>query len=173
MLQPGSSRSIARFLLPMADIMALLFSFFLLLPHLEQEPGKLAGKAITPGSYWTPSEQQRVREELSRLRRLRQLPVDERLNIIVLDVDGDTGDLLLGQGADVIRLNAANIDETIQKHLAAARAQDLELFYLLRVPRPGPQGTKPHPSAADETLYRRWFSRRKVDHRLDYPRLPD
>lgn len=172
MLQPSSNRSIARFLLPLTDIMALLFSFFLLLPHLEPEPGR-PGKAVTPGSYWTPPEQQRVREELTRLRRLRQLPVDERLNIVVLDIDGDTGDLLLSKGADLVRLNAANIDESIQKHLEAAHAQDLELFYLLRVPRPGPQGTKPHPSAADETLYRRWFGRRKVDYRIDYPRLQE
>lgn len=172
MLQPErSNRSIARFLLPLTDIMALLFSFFLLLPHLEQEPGKSAGKAITPGAYWTPQEQQRVREELTRLRRLRQLPVDERLSIVVLDIDGDTGDLLLTKGAELVRLNAANIDEVIQQHQAAARAQDQELFYLLRVPRPGAHGAKPHPTAADEALYRRWFGKRRVDYRIDFPRL--
>jgi hypothetical protein len=173
MLEPSSNRSIARFLLPMADIMALLFSFFLLLPHLEQEPGKLAGKAVTPGSYWTPPEQQRVREELTRLRRQRLLPVDERLSIVVLDIDGDTGELLLTKGADVQRLNATNIDELIQRQQANAKSQDLELFYLLRVPRPGPQGTKPHPTVADEQLYRRWFGRRRVDYRIDHPRLQD
>jgi hypothetical protein len=171
MLQPSNNRSIARFLLPMADIMALLFSFFLLLPHLETEPGKQEGNV--PGSYWSPAEQEKAREELARLRRLRQLPVDQRLKIVVLDIDGSTGELLLNRGAGQQRLNATNIDEVIRNHQASARAEDLELFYLLRVPRPDAQGSKPHPTAADEALYRRWFGRRQVDYRIDFPQLQE
>lgn len=172
MTPPKGSRSIVRFLLPMADIMALLFSFFLLLPHLEHDPDKAPAESPT-GSLWAWQEQEQLREELQRLRRRSRLPVDERLMIVVLDIDGDTGDLLLTQGGKVQRLNAASIDNVIQGHLARARAEDRELFYLLRVPRPDEKGSRPHPTVADEMLYRRVFGRRKVDFRIDYPRLAE
>ncbi len=173
MTSPGGNRSIVRFLLPMADIMALLFSFFLLLPHLEQDPSKAPTAAAEMGSPWVWQEQERLREELQRLKRRNRLPVDERLMIVVLDIDGDTGELLLLEGDSVKRLNAASIDPVIQTHLAQATAEDRELFYLLRVPRPDEKGSRPHPTVADEINYRRWFGRRKVDFRIDYPRLAE
>jgi hypothetical protein len=131
------------------------------------------GQTASPGSYWTPDEQRRVREELERMRRASRLPVDDRLSIVVLDIDGDTGDLLLTQGADLLRLTPGNVDELIQRHQSAARALDKELFYLLRVPRPGPEGVKAHPSLADERRYRDWFRKHRVEYRIDYPKLPD
>jgi hypothetical protein len=173
MLEPLPTRSITRFLLPLADVMALLFSLFLLLPHLQQHPGRLTAPAIRAGSYWTPDEQERVREELVRLHRLTQLPVNQRLSIVVLDIDGDTGDLLLQQGLQQVRVTGTMVDDVIQKHLAAARSAEKELFYLLRVPQPGPEGTKPHPDLRDERRYREWFGKAKVDYRIDYLRLPD
>ena len=173
MLRYAAPRSIARFLLPMADIMALLFSLFLLLPHLEQEMTEPAGEASGWSGYWSVAEQERIREELLRLRRRAQLPVDQRLMIVVLDIDGDTGELLLHQGNGFTRLNATNIDSIIAAHQAQAEAQGRELFYLLRVPRPDERGSRPHPTQADEARYRRWFGRKRVDYRIDYPQLED
>ncbi|MCI0356441.1 MAG: hypothetical protein L0099_15605, partial [Acidobacteria bacterium] len=95
MLEPLPSRSVTRFLLPLADVMTLLFAIFLLLPHLEQQPGVQAGEVASPGSLWTAGEQRQVREELSRLRRVTELPVSQRLHFVVLNIDGKTGDLTL------------------------------------------------------------------------------
>lgn len=166
MNEPRANRSIVRFLLPMADIMALLFSFFLLLPHLEQDPNR-----VSPGegreSATIFQEYRHLREELERLRRKSRAPVNERMMIVVLDVDGDTGELLLDQDGSVVRMNSANVDGIVRQHLAAA--QDRELFYLLRVARPDERGSRPHPTVADELLYRRWFARHKVGFRIDYP----
>ena len=170
MLEPMSNKSVVRFLVPLADIMALLFSFFLLLPHLEQFPGEESMAATEAGALWTPQEQHRIREELDRLRRYRELPVQQRHHIIVLDIDPDTGDLWLRQGTSQVRLTDANIDAMIGKHLEAARALDRELLYLLRVPPPGPAGTSPHPDLADEQRYRRWFhqgSHGRVSYQID------
>src|SRR5687768_8985054 len=99
MLEPLPARSIARFLLPLADIMALLFSLFLLLPHLEQHPGQRSADAIEPGSYWSPAEQSQVRDELSRLRRLNQAPVGQRIHLVIFQIEGD-GNLSLPQGRE-------------------------------------------------------------------------
>lgn len=170
MLEPLPGRNVARFLLPLTDIMALLFSFFLLLPHLERQE---AGAEDSGPKAWTPEQEQRARTELERLRRQQRLSAAQRLFIVVLDVDGETGDLLLQEAGKDVRITQANVDAVIARHLGLARGSERELFYLLRVPRPGMEGTKPHPLLSDERRYRQWFSRHKVDYRVDYPRLTE
>jgi len=171
MLEPLPGRNVARFLLPLTDIMALLFSFFLLLPHLERPEG--ATEADNGPKAWTPEQEQRARAELERLRRQQRLSAVQRLFIVVLDVDGETGDLLLQEAGKDVRVNQANVDAIVARHLGLARASERELFYLLRVPRPGTEGTRPHPLLSDERRYRQWFGRHKVDYRIDYPRLTE
>jgi hypothetical protein len=170
MPEPLPTRSITRFLLPMADVMALLFSLFLLLPHLEQQPGRLTGQAVKPGSYWTPDEQRQVREELDRLRRLSQLPANQKLSLVVLDIDGATGNLLFREGNQVITLaSQADIDALVKKHLESARVSGKELLYVLRLP---PPGVFDHPNYADEEKYGRWFGAWKVDYQIPGLRRP-
>src|SRR5215831_4245120 len=130
MLEPLPSRSVARYLLPMTDIMAVLFSLFLLLPHLQSPEPR--STAATTG-LWTPEEETQAREELQRLRRLGRMPAHERLLLVVLDIDGNTGDLLFSEGGKSQRLrDQTEADAMIQQHLAAARAGQKELYYILR-----------------------------------------
>lgn len=161
-------RSVTHFMLPLADIMALLFSLFLLLPHLEPQPGPQTAQAVTPGNLWTPAEQQRLNEELTRLRRLAQLPMGKRLYTVVLEIDRNTGDLLLQRGKELMRLSSQNLDDLVREHRAEARIGDRQLFYFVRQPSPGP-GTA-HPTRADINQYRQWFEERKVDYQIELPR---
>ena len=161
MLEPLPSRSVARYLLPMTDIMAVLFSLFLLLPHLENPESR--STAVTSGLS-TPEEQDQARDELERLRRLSRLPAHQRLLLVVLDIDGNTGDLLYSEGVKVQRIaNQADADELIQQHVAAARAGQKELYYILRAVRPQFQI---HPDYADAARYRQWFGKHSVGYEM-------
>lgn len=157
MLEPLPSRSVARYLLPMTDIMAVLFSLFLLLPHLQNPEPRSAAAA---SSLWTPEEQDQAREELERLRRLGRLPAHQRLLLVVLDIDGNNGDLLFSDGGEMRRIaNQQDADALIGQHLAAARAGQKDLYYILRAVRPMFQI---HPDYADEARYREWFGKHNV-----------
>jgi hypothetical protein len=169
MLEPLPSRNVTRFLLPLADVMALLFSLFLLLPHLEQQPGRLTAQAVQPGSFWTPDEQRDVREELSRLRRLVQLPANERLYLVALDIDGTTGNLLIPGGSKTDTLaTQEDIDRLVEKHLGAAKAGEKELLYLLRLPPPDQFGAL---SYRHLDRFSKWFSKWNVSYQIPGLRL--
>jgi hypothetical protein len=146
----------------MTDIMALLFSLFLLLPHLEQAPAEAGARAAGP---LTVEEQRRLQEEVGRLRHLSRLPADQRLYLVVLDIDGDTGDLLAAEAGAAPRRIAtdAEADALVAGHLASAREVGRELLYVLRLPQ---GGFKPHPDYADATRYRRWFARPQVAYEI-------
>jgi hypothetical protein len=167
MLEPLPSRNVTRFLLPLADVMALLFSLFLLLPHLEQQPGRLTAQAVQPGSYWAPDEQRHVREELDRLRRLVQLPANERLYLVVLDIDGHTGNLLVpgGSKADTLTIQE-DVDRMVAKHLGAARAGDKELLYILRLPPHDRDKVRSSPSYQQLEQFRQWFTKWNVSYQI-------
>ncbi len=169
MLEPLPSRNVTRFLLPLADVMTLLFAIFLLLPHLEQQPGVQAGEQASPGSLWTAGEQRQVREELSRLRRVTELPASQRLHFVVLNIDGRTGDLVLQEGGKELSFSGQQaIDPVIQKHQEAARAAGRELFYVVQLPR----DWKFHPDLNDQERYRQWFSKWKVSYQIPGLRRP-
>jgi hypothetical protein len=157
----------------MTDIMALLFSLFLLLPHLEQQSAR-SGRDVRPGSIWTPDEQRQAREELDRLRRLTRLPANQRLFLVVLDIDGDTGDLFLQEGTAKKRLSRqSDMDEMVGRHLEAARAGQRELYYVLRPPPKPPSGFPSHPDYRDERLYEQWFGKWNVPYDIaGYRRTP-
>ncbi len=170
MLEPLPSRSVTRFLLPLADVMTLLFAIFLLLPHLEQQPGVQAGEVASPGSLWTAGEQRQVREELSRLRRVTELPVSQRLHFVVLNIDGKTGDLTLQEaGKELAFSNQEAIDPVIQRHQESARAGGRELFYVLQLPRdwkfPGVSAVF-RPNDDDKKRYAQWFGKWKVNYEV-------
>jgi hypothetical protein len=164
MLEPLPARSVARFMLPLADVMTVLFSLFLLLPHLEQRGTTRTGTGAKTG-IWTAEEQLQAREELTRFRRLQQTPTSQRLMIVVLTIDGQNGNLWLQDGSQQTALtNARDVDGLIQRHLEAARAVNKELLYLLQAPAPGQ--VRRHPTLGDEANYRQWFGQRKVQYQV-------
>lgn len=168
MLEPLPARSVARFMLPLADVMTVLFSLFLLLPHLEQAgtgTGRLTPKAGSLGGIWSPDEQLQARDELARLRRLTSLPTSERLQVVVLAIDGKDGNLVLREGgSETVLRTAGDVGTMIQRHREAARTAQRELFYVLQAaPRlPG----RLHPQLGDEARYREWFGTHKTPYQL-------
>ena len=164
MLEPLPARSVARFMLPLADVMTVLFSLFLLLPHLEQRgTSRTAAEGRT--GIWTAGEQLQAREELTRFRRIMQTPSSQRLMIVVLTIDGQNGNLLLQEGAQQMPLGGAGeVDGLIQRHLELARSANKELFYVLQAPAPGQ--IRRHPTLGDEANYRLWFGQRKVQFQV-------
>ncbi|MDW8222982.1 MAG: hypothetical protein RMJ82_08535 [Gemmatales bacterium] len=147
------ARSITRFLLPMADVMALLFSLFLLLPHLGTLPG--ASHVPRPGrGLWTPEEQQRVWEELTQLRRSSEALPGFRDYLVPLKIDGDTGRLYLQTEGRDIEITDQNVRAVIDDfRQRAARAGQKRLTFLLIA-----DYSKPHPDQRDEARFRRWFA---------------
>jgi hypothetical protein len=164
MLEPLPARSVARFMLPLADVMTVLFSLFLLLPHLEQKgPGRES--AASKAGLMTAEEQWQAREELTRYRRVLQTPTSQRLMVVVLTIDGQNGSLMLNEGARQTPLqNAGDVGRLVQIHLDAARASSKELFYVLQAPPPGQ--VRRHPTLGDEANYRAWFSQHKVQYQV-------
>jgi len=141
MLEKAPARSVTRFMLPMADVMALLFSLFLLLPHLERELGPAAGRSERLAAWWSPEEQRQVREELARLRRFREAPPSDRFFTVIVEIEGATGRLLhpdlpapvsLQGGAEL----EARVGTMTRKHLAEARALDKRLYCILALRPP-------------------------------------
>jgi hypothetical protein len=165
MLEPLPARSIARFLLPLTDIMALLFSVFLLLPHLEQHPGEHVGSVESLTPDWTLDRERRAREEIARWQRLIEQPLSQRAQLVVLDIDGNTGNLSFqSRGRQDVLASQADADELIRGQLDVARLNDRDLLFVLRLPRP--EDFKSHPDYADEERYRRWFGKWKVDYQI-------
>lgn len=150
---PWPARSITRFLLPMADVMALLFSLFLLLPHLGSLPGATEGERRGSG-VWSPAEQKIVWEELMRLRRQMHALPGFRDYLVPLRIDGDTGRLFLqadGRDTEITEENVRQIVEDFRQR--AARAGQKRLTFLLIA-----DYSRPHPDQRDEARFRRWFA---------------
>jgi len=149
----GRYRSISRFLLPMADVMALLFSLFLLLPHLGDWPGG-ASSSVHRHGIWTPAQQQLAWEELARLRRQVDALPGFRDYLVPLRIDGDTGRLLLQLDGREVEITEQNVQQIIADFRSrAAQAGQKRLTFLLIA-----DYSKPHPDQQDEARFRRWFT---------------
>jgi hypothetical protein len=166
MLEPLPGRSVARFMLPLADVMTVLFSLFLLLPHLEQRGGRSAGAAKT-GGIWTPEEQFQARDELARHRRLAELPTGARLHVIVMMIDEETGHLLLHEGARTVSIkNVEELKAIVVGHGTLFPAEK-RLLYIVQIP-PVPPGRlqRRHPSESDFQNYAEWFAACRVEYQV-------
>lgn len=174
MLEPLPTRGVSRFMLPLADVMTLLFSLFLLLPHLEQEPGRKLAAAQTRPSQWDRETQRRAEEELERLRRVVQLPTGERLYVVVLDIDANNGDLVLIRGLERVRVTGRNIESIVREHRGLAQATEQKLFYLLRRPPVGPDGRAPrHPTREERLQYGEWLRGQGVEFQIEPARAEE
>jgi hypothetical protein len=162
MLEPLPSRNVARFMLPLADVMTVLFSLFLLLPHLEHAAELSAGAAPRSGEYWDAEQQQIIREELDRLRQFARLEARQRVLLIVLNIDNDTGNLYFYEDGNYVRVDsAAAVDRMVERHLALAAATARELHYKLVEPRPVDPDQKRRPKFGDLRNYEEWFRKWK------------
>jgi hypothetical protein len=149
----GRYRSISRFLLPMADVMALLFSLFLLLPHLGDWPGG-ATSSVSRHGIWTPAQQHLAWEELARLRRQVDALPGFRDYLVPLRIEGDTGRLLLQLDGREVEVTEKNVQQIIADFRSrAAQAGQKRLTFLLIA-----DYSKPHPDQQDEARFRRWFA---------------
>jgi len=166
MLEPLPGRSVARFMLPLADVMTVLFSLFLLLPHLEQRGGRSTGAAAKAGGIWTPEEQLQARDELVRHRQVALLPTSDRLQVIVIMIDDATGQLLLQEGPNQTRLtDAAAVQAMVDRHRAAL-PPNRQLFYVLQAPARHADRPRRHPGIQDHNNYRDWFGLAQAQHQV-------
>jgi hypothetical protein len=163
MLLPEStvSRSFTRFLLPLTDIMMILFSMFLLMPHLEEHKPSAAPE-VTPG--WQADQQRQHVEQLQRLQRLEGQPLSERSLVRVVTIDRNSGDLLVPREPKPILLTEQNFLEIVAEDLQRARELQRELFYTLLAPLPDAQGTPARPSRRDRERYERLFQEARKRH---------
>lgn len=167
MLDPLPSRNVARFMLPLADVMTVLFSLFLLLPHLERKP---EATAASTKSSANADQQQRLRDELERLRRVSQVPAHRRLYLVSLAIDVPTGQLVRQEGGQEKRYGSQeDIDAMVQEDQGAAKAADRELFYVLHYPSLRETGA----ATIKQLLnYRSWFNKWRVPFEITGSGLP-
>jgi hypothetical protein len=156
-------RSVTRFFVPLIDVLILLFGIFLLLPYVsEPPPAELDPQAKEFPPAQTLSEdvqqlQQMVQEMQRRIERMEQLhqrQLNERLQICVLHIDPQDGQLYYyDAGRQDIR-NQRDAQRLIQrqKALASSRGQK-ELYFLILWPRV----PSAFPTQAQEAQYRQWF----------------
>ena len=126
-------KSITRFLLPMSDVMLVLFSMFLLTPHLNVKPGEKASKDLQGSSnYWTPEQQQDVREELNRLRQLVEESPAKRYHTVTLTVNEKDGSLLwTDMKGKQWTFTEDNAERLIAQHREEAQTNNRELCYII------------------------------------------
>ena len=159
--ESGVSRSFTRFLLPLTDIMIILFSMFLLMPHLEEKKPPSSPADIAPG--WQADQQFAAQEQLQRYRRLEAQPLSERSLVRVLHIDSQ-GRLLIPRDPAPVELTAANVAQEIAADVETARNLRKELFYMLLTPLPVKGIKSPRPSPRDEEHYAGLFSLAQKRH---------
>jgi hypothetical protein len=169
MIEPLPSRPVARFMLPLADVMTVLFSLFLLLPHLERTGGEKVQTPPKLGGIWSPDEQLQARDELTRLRRLMELPTGERLQFVVMLIDEETGRLLLitsGSTAGTAIGSAEQLLSLVDEQRRGL-SEGKKLLYILQVPGVPPgRLQRRHPTATDSDNYAAWFAACKVEYQI-------
>jgi hypothetical protein len=169
-------RSVTRFLIPLIDVLTLLFCIFLLMPLVpvrapgegaegprRSEPDPLALRPDRPAAELEQLNKQveRQRQELERLRREKIETLQERLAIRVLEIDPETGKLFYHDPERVEITSPGQARRLIEQHQRAARGR--ELFYLFLFPR---QLTG-FPLERQVQQYDRWFE--GVAHGFDNP----
>ena len=176
-------RSVTRFFIPLIDVLILLFCIYLLMPIIKEPADTTAvafGEGATPGpaSGQDKQELQRLqkefrelqartaltdadRSELKLLKREKELPLERRLAIRVLEIDGASGKLFQYDPERVEISNESVARTTIarDKRQAAGR----ELYYLFLLPR----RLTGYPLERQVEQYRRWFS--DVPHGFNNP----
>jgi hypothetical protein len=171
-------RSVARFFIPLIDVMTLLFCIFLLMPLVKPvdaveppppSPGEATDASIRtddpPDSAPSP-ERTAVAEaqrELHRLRTERIETLQQRLTIRVLEIDADSGKLYYFEPEQRVEITSqADARRLVERDRQEAPGK--ENYYLILFPR----RLTGFPQEKQVTQYERWFE--GVAHGFDNPR---
>lgn len=167
-------RAITRFLIPLLDVLILLFCIFLLMPFVSDTKATDAADAPTGP---TPDELRaklvelelqvkQANDEAERLARLQSNPAD-RLSVRVLEIDPDNGRLFAfdPESSDPRQevLSPADAQRLIDQQRRLARGKDA--FFLILYPR----RRSGFPEQPQVETYERWFA--GVPHGFDNPWL--
>lgn len=165
-------RAVTRFLIPLLDVLILLFCVFLLMPFVSQ-PGKpLDPDAVDPASAAElqaklVATELRLAQAEAELARLKSAAADpgERLAVKPLEIDGATGKLFAfdpdtPDNRQEVR-DQADAQRLIDRHRRAARGKDV--FFLILYPRQ----KSGFPEKPQVELYRKFFA--GVPHGFDNP----
>lgn len=170
-------RSVTRFFIPLIDVMLLLFCVFLLMPIaneqdkevkvrdadkkiqiLEREVKTLRDRLREYQEQETEiSDIVKLRQELERLRKLEQKPVQEKIALHVVDINPEDGRIYFFDpaNADVPKVwmnNDKDAQELIARHRKEAPGKDLYYFFLY------PRQESGYPTLAQVRQYRSWFT---------------
>jgi hypothetical protein len=167
-------RSVTRFFIPLIDVMILLFCIFLLLPVFKETPDNPEAAAKLK-SQDLEEENKRLRAENARLRKLQNLPFDDRFAVRVLEIEPSP----IRKGYSELRFyekgkkplvidSAAAAEKLIERHRAELEVKypadkRPELNYLILWPREDPR----YPLEGELEDYKEWFGSRKVKFTLD------
>jgi hypothetical protein len=158
-------RSVTRFFIPLIDVLTLLFCIFLVLPLAKESDDTSAEvAALEERLRQKEVELERIRDsgrdmprelqdEIEKLRQEKRKALQKRLNVRVLEIDGDSGKLYY---RDPERIPIA--DEAAAHALIESDRRKLgqkELYYLILYPRS--RGSA-YPTVGQREQYDRWFA---------------
>jgi len=160
-------RSVARFFIPLIDVLTLMFCIFLLSPMIK--PNRLVpAPAPVSESDRLKEERDLLRKDTEQLRAEKLTTLQGRLTVRVLQIDGETGKLRFydpGRVADRwVEVTSKNIAAIVAKAVQQAAAKDV--YFLVLYPRPA-RGTIVFPTYAQRLEYDRWLS--GVAHGYEIP----
>jgi hypothetical protein len=177
-------RSVTRFLIPLIDVLTLLFCIYLLMPIVKgpAEAGEEGDGQAGPSAPLTRQERaelERLRQqvkslrspaefteaerlELERLRKEKLEVLQQRLAIRVLEIDADTGKLFYYDPDPVDLKTEAQAHELIRRQKQEAGGR--EIYYLFLFPRK----VTGFPQERQIRQYESWFA--GVAHGIDNPR---
>ena len=165
-------RAVTRFLIPLLDVLILLFCIFLLMPFVStpgatpDAEGQDAASASDLRNQLTEAQLRLAQAEadLAELRRAAANP-GERLTIKPMEIDAATGKLYAFDADSPEARSEVRDQADAQRLIDRFRrvAQGKEIFFLFLYPRQ----KSGFPEAPQVAEYRRWFS--GVPHGFDNP----
>lgn len=154
-------RSVTRFFIPLIDVLTLLFCIFLVMPLAKpEEPktGDSSADAALPVGPLQDVEQLRqmerqLREEIDKLRQEKSTTLQQRLQVRVLEIDGESGKLYYRDPERIPIPNEAAAHALIEND--RRKLGQKELYYLILYPRI--RGSA-YPTVGQREQYDRWFA---------------
>jgi hypothetical protein len=173
-------RSVTRFFIPLIDVLLLLFGIFLLMPiageaELDEERDNVSeqresvaalqyelrrrGEELQRFEGLRPelAKVEQLKDEIERLRGAQRQDLQARVDIHVLDVDPQTGELFTYEPSRA-EPRVPLADETAARQLIERQrreAKGRELYYYFLFPRP----ETGYPTFAQQRRYESWFAR--------------
>jgi hypothetical protein len=171
-------RSVTRFFIPLIDVLTLLFCIFLMMP-LVRNIGPASGSEKTEASADQIRRLQveidrlhnqghelpeALQAELERLRKERTQNLQDRLAVLVLEIDAKTGGLYFLDPDRIDITGPGQAQKLIDRDRERQKDGKRELFYLILYPR-DPKSV--FPQVDQRRDYDLWF--KDVAHGFDTP----